>query len=273
MNILTLWLAAEERGFESPYWLTFRQAKSLGGSVRKGEKGSAVVYSSSFEKTEKNDRGEDVERKIPFLKQYTVFAVDQIADLPKRFYRKEIEPNTEIERIERAERFFRQTGAEIREGGSRAYYSIGSDYIQMPPIERFRDAESHAATLSHEICHWTRHASRLDRDLGRKRWGDSGYAMEELVAELGSAFLCADLKITPNVDRDHAAYISSWLTVLKNDKRAIFSAASLASKAVTFLHMGQSLDVRRGTRNANRQETSSSKARSTEPETSHEMGL
>ena len=106
----------------------------------------------------------------------------------------------------------------------------------MPKLECFRDVESHAATLAHELYHWTRHKSRLDRDLGRKRWGDEGYAMEELVAELGSAFLCADLSITPEVMPDHASYLASWLKVLKEDKRAIFSAASLASKAVDYLH-------------------------------------
>jgi antirestriction protein ArdC len=106
----------------------------------------------------------------------------------------------------------------------------------MPPIECFRDSESHAATLAHELMHWTRHASRLDRDLGRKRFGDAGYAMEELVAELGAAFLCADLRITPEVREDHASYIHEWLKVLKDDKRAIFSAASHAGKAVDYLH-------------------------------------
>jgi antirestriction protein ArdC len=109
----------------------------------------------------------------------------------------------------------------------------------MPPIEAFRDAESHAATLAHELTHWTKHPSRLDRDLGRKRFGDQGYAMEELVAELGSAFLCADLLITPELRDDHASYIDNWLTVLKNDKRAIFSAASHASQAVDYLQRFQ----------------------------------
>jgi len=106
----------------------------------------------------------------------------------------------------------------------------------MPPFEFFKDAESYYATLSHECTHWTRHPSRLDRDLGRKKWGDEGYAMEELVAELGSAFLCADLGLTPEVREDHAAYIANWLTVLKGDKRAIFSAAAHAQRAAEFLH-------------------------------------
>jgi antirestriction protein ArdC len=106
----------------------------------------------------------------------------------------------------------------------------------MPPFESFRDAESFYQTLGHETCHWTRHPTRLDREFGRKRWGDEGYAAEELVAELGSAFLSADLGLTPEPREDHAAYIESWLRVLKNDKRAIFTAAAHAERAAVFLH-------------------------------------
>ena len=120
--------------------------------------------------------------------------------------------------------------------GGRAYYAQEPDYIQMPPIESFRDAESFYATLAHETTHWTKHPTRLGRDLGRKSWGDAGYAHEELVAELGSAFLCADLELTPEVYDDHASYIAFWLEVLKNDNRAIFSAAAHAQRAVDFLH-------------------------------------
>ena len=139
------------------------------------------------------------------------------------------------QRIEHAERFFAATGANIRHGGNSAYYAPHTDDIQMPPFEAFTDAESHAATLAHELTHWTKHPSRLNRDLGRKQWGDEGYAREELVAEMGAAFLCADLSITPEIREDHAAYISHWLTVLKNDKRAIFSAAAHAQKATDYL--------------------------------------
>jgi len=140
-----------------------------------------------------------------------------------------------VQRIERAESFFAATHADIRHGGNMAYYNIGSDFVQMPPFESFRDAENYYAILAHECTHWTRHKSRLDRDLGRKRWGDAGCAMEELVAELGSAFLCADLDLTPEIREDHAAYIANWLEVLKNDKRAIFSAAAHAQKAADYL--------------------------------------
>jgi antirestriction protein ArdC len=141
-----------------------------------------------------------------------------------------------VQRIERVESFFAATGAVVRHGGNRAYYSISTDHVQMPPIEAFRDAESYYATRAHETTHWTRHKSRLDRDFGRKRFGDEGYAIEELVAELGSAFLSADLDLTPEVRDDHAAYIASWIKVLKDDKRAIFSAASHAQRAADFLH-------------------------------------
>jgi antirestriction protein ArdC len=105
----------------------------------------------------------------------------------------------------------------------------------MPPFEDFTDAQSHAATLAHELTHWTKHPRRLNRDLGRRQWGDAGYAREELVAEMGAAFLCAELAITPEIREDHAAYIGHWLNVLKNDKRAIFSAAAHAQKATDYL--------------------------------------
>jgi len=236
INILMLWAAAELQNYACPFWLTFQQAKELGGHVKKGEHGSPVVYASTFKKKETAEDGQETEEEIPFLKQYLVFNAEQCEGLPGHFYALAETPKQGMERIEHAEAFFRETKADIRTGGNRAYYAIGEDYIQMPPFETFRDAESHAATLAHELTHWTRHSSRLNRDFGRKKWGDEGYAMEELVAELGAAFLCADLSITPEVREDHASYLEHWLKVLKDDKRAIFSAASHASKAVDFLH-------------------------------------
>ena len=116
-------------------------------------------------------------------------------------------------------------------GGNRAYYNIGQDFVQLPPFETFRDAESLYAAKTHELAHRTRHETRLNRSFGRKRWGDEGYAVEELVAELASAFLCGDLGLTPEVREDHAFYIASWLEVLKSDKRAVFTAAWHAQKA------------------------------------------
>jgi len=237
INILMLWATAVERGFAAPIWMTFKQAKELGAHVRKGEKGSLVVYANTITRTETDaETGKEEERDIPFMKGYSVFNVEQVEGLPAHFYAV-AEPQLDpVERIDHVEAFFAATSADIRHGGNQAYYAVGSDHVQMPPFEAFRDAESYYATLAHEMSHWTRHPKRLDRDFGRKRFGDEGYAMEELVAELGSAFLAADLGITPEVREDHAAYIGSWLKVLKNDKRAIFTAAAHAQRAADFLH-------------------------------------
>ena len=236
INVLMLWASAVEQGFNSPSWMTFKQALELNACVRKGEKGSLVVYANSITKTEQGDAGEDIDREIHFLKGYTVFNVSQIEGLPEHYYAAPEPKFSPVARIDHAEAFFASTKADIRYRGGRAYYAQEPDYIQMPPIESFTDAESFYATLAHESCHWTKHPTRLDRDLGRKSWGDEGYSREELVAELCSAFLCADLELTPEVRDDHAAYIASWLQVLKNDNRAIFSAASDAQRAVDYLH-------------------------------------
>jgi len=133
------------------------------------------------------------------------------------------------------------TRADIRHGGNRAFYAIDADRVQLPPFESFADVESYYATLLHELMHWTRHPTRLAREFGRKRWGDEGYAAEELVAELGAAFLCADLAITLEPRPDHANYIASWLTVMKNDKRVIFTAAAHAQRAADYLYGLQQL--------------------------------
>jgi antirestriction protein ArdC len=238
INVVMLWSEAVERGYSAPIWMTFRQARELGGHVRKGEHGTGVVYAATFKRAEVDqETGEDIERDIPFMKGYTVFNVEQIEGLPDHYYATAAQPVlAEDERLAALEAFFAHTGAQVRHGGNRAYYTPGPDYIQMPPFPFFETPESYYATLGHEATHWTRHGSRLDRDFGRKRFGDEGYAMEELVAELGSAFLCADLGLTPEVRDDHAAYIGSWIKVLKEDKRAIFTAASHAQRAVTFLH-------------------------------------
>lgn len=241
INVIMLWSAATVKGYACPLWLTFKQALELGGNVRKGETGELVVYANSITKTETDEKGEETEREIPFLKGYTVFNAEQCENLPEHCTAKAQAPAlTPLQRIEAADRFFAATGADVRHGGTRAFYAEGPDYVQMPPFETFRDAESHAATLAHELTHWTKHDKRLARDMGRVKWGDEGYAREELVAELGSAFLCADLGITPETREDHAAYIASWLKVLKDDKRLIFSAASQAQRATDYLHGLQS---------------------------------
>lgn len=236
VNIINLWMAALAKGYGQPTWMTFKQALDLGGHVRKGEKGSLTVYADTIIRASENS-GEDPE-KIHYLKSYTVFNVEQIDGLPESYYGKPAPKLEPLPRIARAENFFATTGATIRHGGSQAYYNIGSDHVQMPPFEAFRDAESYYAILAHEATHWTRHPKRLAREFGRKRFGDEGYAMEELVAELGAAFTCATLELTPELRPDHASYLASWLKVLKGDTRAIFTAAAHAQCAADFLQGG-----------------------------------
>lgn len=207
INVLMLWGAAIEAGFCSPYWMTFKQAMEFGAHVRKGERGNMVVYANTITKSEEQDDGSEEERQIPFLKAYTVFNVEQIEGLPEQYY---AEPEPVFDpamRIQHAEAFFSTTRAEIRHGGNQAYYSGTSDHVQMPCFESFHAPEAYYAALAHELTHWTKHKNRLDRELGRKKWGDEGYAREELVAEIGAAFLCADLELTPEPGADHAAYI------------------------------------------------------------------
>ncbi len=236
INILMLWGAALDHGFTARTWLTFKQALALGACVRKGEKGSLVVYASSFSRSETDEAtGEENERNIPFLKGYTVFNADQVDGLPDSYRTPAPALPAGIERDQRAEAFAAATGATIRHGGDKAFYNYGTDIVQMPPMQAFRDAESYYGTLIHELTHWTGHDRRLARTFG-KRFGDRAYAFEELVAELGSAFLSADLALTLEPRADHAAYLGHWLDVLKTDKRAIFTAASHAQRAADYLN-------------------------------------
>lgn len=236
INVLSLWESAISQHFTAPIWMTFKQAKELGASIRKGAKGTLVVYADRITRTETGEDGRECERGIYFMKSYPVFNVDQIEGLPPHFYATAAPMLDPSQRIEAADHFFGSTGADIRHGGDHAYYAVQSDHVQMPHFESFRDAESYSATLAHEMTHWTKHPSRLDRDFGRKAFGDEGYAREELVAEIGAAFLCCDLGITPEPREDHAAYVDHWLKVLKEDKRAIFRAAAHAQRAVDYLH-------------------------------------
>jgi antirestriction protein ArdC len=235
INVLLLWGEAVANGFTSNKWMTYRQAVELGGHVRKGEHGALVVYANKITRSEQDESGADVEREIPFMKGYTVFNVEQIEGLPEGYAGAPEAPKEKMTLIEEAESFFTASGATFRHGGNRAFYAPSHDVIQLPSPEAFRDAESYAATKAHELTHWTAHSSRMDRTLG-KRFGDEAYAAEELVAELGSAFLCSALGITPEQREDHAAYIGHWLKVLRSDKRAIFTASAHAQRAVDYLH-------------------------------------
>jgi antirestriction protein ArdC len=182
INVVMLWSASVVNSYACPLWLTFKQALELGGNVKKGERGELVVYADRITRSETDDKGEETERSIPFLKGYTVFNAEQCEGLPAQYYAKAEAPALPlVQRIEEADTFFAATGIDIRHGGTRAYYAEGPDYVQMPPFETFRDAESYAATLGHELIHATKHPKRLARDMGRVKWGDEGYAKEELV--------------------------------------------------------------------------------------------
>src|SRR6267142_4995489 len=227
INVLSLWASAMAQNFVAPIWMTFKQALEFDAHVRKEEKGSLVVYADSITRKETDEKtGDEIDREIPFLRGYTVFNVEQIDGLPEVYYAKAAPTLDPVTRIDHAEKFFASMAATIKHGGNRAYYSQELDYVQMPPFEAFRDAESYYSTLSHEFTHWTKHPQRLSRDFSRKSWGDEGYGREELVAELGSAFLCADLELHQEPREDNAAYIATWLEVLKNDNCAIYAAAA-----------------------------------------------
>jgi len=234
VNVLLLWGAGMAGGYTATTWMTFRQALELGGHVRKGERGSLVVYADRITKTEEGSNGEDIERSIPFLKSYTVFNVEQMEDLPPQYRAPAPAPVLPEFRHAKAEQFIAATRATIRFGGNRAFYSPAMDFIQLPPPPSFRDMESFFGTALHELTHWSGASSRCARDLCT-RFGSQAYAFEELIAELGAAFLCAELGVTPEVRKDHVAYLASWLQVLKQDKRAIFTAASQAQRAADYL--------------------------------------
>lgn len=236
INVLLLWSEAIAQGYTAPTWITYRQALALGAHVRKGARGASVVYANRITKPARESEDDETAQSIPFLKVYTVFNVEQVMDLPPAFYAPAPAGLDAAQRIVAAERFFAALDADIRHGGASAFYAVDADHVQMPPFAVFDDPQAYYATLAHECVHWTRHAGRLNRDFGRRRWGDEGYACEELVAELGAAFLCADLGLALEPRSDHASYLAGWLKVLQQDHRFIFTAAAHAQRACDYLH-------------------------------------
>jgi len=234
INVLILWGAVVERGFSTQSWLTFRQALALGGHVRKGERGTTVVYADRFvpddERERARDTGEEA-RAIPFLKRFTVFNAEQCEGLPAEIAAAAPPVETDLI-LPQAEALIRATGADLRIGGERAYYDVLGDYVRVPPPQAYFEPVNWHRTALHELGHWSGAAHRLARDLSGS-FGSKKYAQEELVAEMTAAFLCASLGIVPTVR--HADYIGSWLEVLREDNRAIVRAASAASKAADYL--------------------------------------
>ena len=229
-NVILLWLA-RNRGWPTPRFLTFKQAIEAGGNVRKGEHGTKVYFVKQLQI--KDSDSEDVDRLIPMMREYTVFNVDQCESLPDSVKAgKPMRVRNPDTRDALADEFLRSTGADIREGQGEAYYVPSRDFISMPAFEAFKGADHFYNVAFHELTHWTGHKSRLDRDL-KDRFGERTYAAEELVAELGAAFLAAEFSFDGDVR--NAGYIATWIDLLKADKRAFFTACNRASKAADYL--------------------------------------
>jgi antirestriction protein ArdC len=253
MNIVALWAATLERDFRARHWFTFKQALALNACVRKGERGSYVVYYTeltdkagdngvpSIVPRPKNANGDDIGETRRILRGYTVFNADQIDGLPETFYAKPdaepaiVPPITSDDDEARLSALFANIPVTIRQGGNRAFYSKAADFIQMPSREAFRDGSQFYATMAHECAHASRHESRLNRDFGQTRFGDAGYALEELVAELASAFIGVHIGLPADHLEDHAAYIGGWLKALGDNPSSFLTAASKAQAAADWV--------------------------------------
>jgi antirestriction protein ArdC len=231
-NVVLLWMA-QAAGYRTPRFLTFKQALDLGGHIRKGERGTKVYFVKQLKVSDKDADDDITTRIVPLLRDYTVFNVDQCENLPERIAAPgAVKPRNSDERSAAIDAFLACTGASIREGSGEAYYLPGADFISLPQLEAFKNAAHFYSTAFHELGHWSGHKSRLARDL-RHRFGERAYAAEELVAELCSAFLCAEFSI--DGDLRHAGYIQNWIGLLKADTRAFFTACSRAQAAADFL--------------------------------------
>jgi antirestriction protein ArdC len=236
INVVSLWVAAEVNGYTAPVWATYRQWNELGCQVRKGEKSSPVVFYKQYEsEPDPDDASDDGKRRV--ARASCVFNASQVDGYTLPDTPEALGP---VERLEGVDRFVAATRARIEHGGERAFYRPSTDHIQMPDEGLFNGTdtmsrdEAYYAVLTHELTHWSGASTRLGRDMG-KRFGDQAYAAEELVAEIASAFLCAELGITQDTRADHAQYLAHWLKLLKDDNRAIFAAAAKASEAVVYL--------------------------------------
>lgn len=236
VNVIALWAQASVSDYHSGVWASYRQWEHLGAHVRKGEHGTVIVFYKKVECDDSSEANEDGDRPRLVARASRVFNAEQVGGWSPP----EVAVPSRVEAISAAEAFLAKTQATIRHGGEMACYRSANDYIEMPHRERFcgsptsSPTESYYSTLLHELTHWTSPPHRLNRVLGN-RFGDAEYSMEELVAELGAAFMCADLHIAHEPRPDHATYINSWLRVLKSDHRAIFTAASRAQQAVEYL--------------------------------------
>ena len=231
INILSLWASQQDNVYATSEWATFKQWQAVGAQVRKGEKGGLTVFFKALEAGKQPADGDGQHPRRHFVaKAAYVFNAAQVDG----FVPPESPSLTPIERHATADVFIEASRACIYHDSGHACYISGKDEIHLPPDGAFTDAQGYYSVALHELVHWSGHASRCDRDL-RNRFGSEAYAAEELIAELGAAFLCAELGISPEPRIDHARYIDSWLKILKDDKRAIFTAAAKANQAVVYL--------------------------------------
>ncbi|ODU67208.1 MAG: antirepressor [Novosphingobium sp. SCN 66-18] len=240
VNILLLWAACIAHGHASQSWLTFRQAVAAGGCVRKGERGVTVVYADRFipkGEAERAAREDEDARAVPFLKRFTVFNVAQCEGLQPGLAC-DPAPLPERKIVPIAEALIAATGVDLRVGGDKAYYAPSADYVAVPPQVAFFDQINYYRTCLHECAHATGASHRLDRSFN-ERWTRHALAMEEATAELTASFILADLGLAHEPRPDHAAYIASWLQLLKDEPRAIFTAASKAQVAADWMHTRQ----------------------------------
>jgi antirestriction protein ArdC len=231
-NVVLLWLTRGQ-GWPTPRFVTFKQAQEAGGSVRKGEHGTKVYYWKQLAIKEERENGEKEDKLIPMVREYTVFNVAQCESLPASVVEgKAARVRNPDTRDALADEFLAASGAAIREGAGEAYYAPGADFISLPAFAAFRGADQFYNVAFHELAHWTGHKARLDRDL-KGRFGQQAYAAEELIAELGAAFIAAEFSFDGDVR--HAGYIATWIGLLRSDKRAFFTAASKAQAAADYL--------------------------------------
>lgn len=235
INVFWLWLVADMCGYASPYWMTYRQARKLEGQVRKGAKATIAVFYRSYVRHTGEPEADEERETRRVLKAYPVFNADQVDGLPERFHPQAAPEGFEPEGRERAlDAFFGAIPAQVRHHGDEAYYEPAVDRITIPPVQLFSGFDHYYATLAHELSHWTGHAARLDRVLAG-RFGTAAYAAEELVAELSSAMLGAELGLPVAHLDHHASYVADWLELLKHDDRAIMTAAARAEEASALL--------------------------------------
>lgn len=234
-NSFWLAMAQHARGYTSPVWLTFNQAKKAGGNVKKGEHGTPVFF---WKFDVKPDPKTKEPKKVVWAKGYTVFNLDQCEGVkaPQRKAR------TQADRVHEAEALMAATGARIQFGGDKAFFMPSLDIVQLPVREAFKAPEFFYSTAFHELGHWTGHESRLKREFG-KRFGDEAYAAEELVAELTAAFVMGHLGLANPERTDHAAYIAHWIKILRDDPRAFITAAGKAQAAADLILKSQEAEA------------------------------